>query len=254
MKRLFYVACCCAMLSLHVAHSARAAEITVFGAASLTDALQEIGKRYETRSGDRVRFSFAASSTLARQIEAGANANLFVSADEQWMDYLAERKLIVATSRVDLLGNRLVLIVPADSRVTVDVKPGFDLAGLLKDGRLATGDPAHVPVGKYAQEALTALGVWNVAEPKLARADSVRSALAFVERGEAPLGIVYATDAALTAKVRVAGMFPENSHKPVVYPMALVAGHASTSASAFYDFLRGDDAHAIFRKFGFSVK
>ena len=254
MKRLFYVLCCCGLLALHLANTARGAEITVFGAASLTDALQEIGKRYETRSGDRVRFSFAASSTLARQIEAGANANLLVSADEQWMDYLAERQLIVAASRVDLLGNRLVLIVPADSRVTVDVKPGFDLAGLLKGGRLATGDPDHVPVGKYAQEALTALGVWNVAEPKLVRADSVRSALAFVERGEAPFGIVYATDAALAIKVRVAGVFPENSHKPIVYPMALVAGRASTSARTFYDFLRGEDARAVFRKFGFSLK
>ena len=234
--------------------TAAAAELTVFGATSLTDALQEIGKLYQARSGDTLRFSFAASSTLARQIEAGANASLFVSADEEWMDYLAAKKLIVAASRVDLLGNRLVLIVPADRPDVIDIKPGFDLLAVLKDGKLATGDPAHVPVGKYAREALTALGVWPLADARLVRADSVREALLFVERKEAAAGIVYATDAAVAKKVRVAGTFPEASHKPVVYPMAIVAGQDTAAAQRLHAFLRGEEAAAVFKKFGFSLK
>ena len=254
MKRLISRFSCFALCLAFLSLAAAAAELTVFGAASLTDALQEIGKLYQARSGDILRFSFAASSTLARQIEAGANASLFVSADEQWMDYLAAKKLIVAASRVDLLGNRLVLVVPADRPDAIEIKPGFDLLAVVKDGKLATGDPAHVPVGKYAQEALTALGVWPLAEARLVRADSVRSALLFVERKEVAAGIVYATDAAVARKVRVAGTFPEASHRHVVYPMALVAGQDTAAAQRLHTFLRGEEAAAVFKRFGFSLK
>lgn len=232
---------------------ASAGEVTVYAAASLTNALQDVVKAWEPKSGHTAKSSFAASSTLARQIENGAPAGVFLSADEQWMDYLDQRKLIVPGSRGNLLGNRLVLVTPADAKATVDIKPGFDLAGLLGDGRLATGDPAHVPVGKYAQEALTQLGVWSVAEPRLARADSVRVALTYVERAEVPAGIVYETDAAISPKVRIAGVFPESSHKPIVYPVGLVAGATSDAAKSFHDFLKGPDAAAIFKRYGFTV-
>lgn len=234
--------------------TARADTLVVFAAASLTNALQDIGKSFEAQSGHAVKYSFAASSTLARQIESGAQAQLFLSADEQWMDYLAERKLIVANSRIPLLGNSLVLVTPADSKAAVTLGRGFDLAGLLGDGRLATGDPAHVPVGKYAQAALTHLGVWPVAEPRLVRADSVRAALVLVERGEVPAGIVYATDAALSARVRVAATFPADSHAPITYPAAIIAGQDTPAARAFHTYLRSDAAAAVFKRYGFSIK
>lgn len=233
---------------------ARADNLVVFAAASLTNAMQDIGKDFEARSGHKVKFSFAASSALAKQIEAGAQAQVYLSADEQWMDYLAERKLIVADTRVSLLGNSLVLVTPTDSAVNVDLKAGLDLAGMLGDGRLATGDPAHVPVGKYAKAALTHLGMWTAIEPKLVRADSVRAALVLVERGEVPMGIVYGTDAAVTPKVRVAGTFPADSHTPITYPAAIVAGQDTPVAREFYKWLKGDAAAAVFKRYGFSVK
>ena len=167
----------------------------MFAAASLTNALNEVGQAFEQKEKHTVRFSFASSSTLAKQIENGAPAHLFLSADLDWMDYLDQRKLIVDGSRVNLLGNRLVLIAPVSSPLKVDLKPGIDLAGLLSGGLLATGDPDHVPVGKYARQALEKLGAWKGIEGRIARADSVRAALALVERAECPLGIVYATDA-----------------------------------------------------------
>lgn len=241
------------LLTLHLG-VAQAEALTVFAAASLTNALQDIGKAFEAKSGHTVKFSFAASSALAKQIESGAPAGVFLSADEQWMDYLAERALIVADSRRTLLGNSLVLVVPADSKATVDIKPGFDLAGLLGDGRLATGDPAHVPVGKYAKAALTALGVWQIAEPRLVNADSVRAALVLVERGEVPLGIVYATDAAVTPKVRVAGSFPADSHPAITYPSAIIAGQDSAAARDFNAWLRSDTARSVFTRYGFTVR
>lgn len=238
-------------LQLPLAH---AADLVVFAAASLTNALQDIGRDFETRTGQKVKFSFAASSALARQIEAGAQAQVFLSADEQWMDYLAERRLLAAGSRSDLLGNRLVLVTPAENRSAVELKPGFNLAALLGDGRLATGDPAHVPVGKYAQAALTSLRVWNIAEPRLVRADSVRAALTLVERGEVPAGIVYITDAAVTPKVRIAGIFPPDSHPPIVYPAAIVAGQDTPAARDFLVWLRGESARSVFRRYGFALK
>jgi molybdate transport system substrate-binding protein len=242
-------------LALNLMGGAACADtLTVFAAASLTNALQDIGKAFETKTGHTIKFSFAASSALAKQIESGAPAGVFVSADEQWMDYLAERRLIVADSRHTLLGNSLVLVTPADSKATVVIKRDFDLAGLLGSGRLATGDPAHVPVGKYARAALASLGVWQIAEPRLVNADSVRAALVLVERGEVPLGIVYATDAAVTPKVRVAGTFPADSHPAITYPSAVVAGQDTAAARDFNAWLRGDDARSIFNRYGFTVK
>ena len=186
------------------------AEITVFAAASLTNALEEIGKGYEAAKGGKVKFSFAASSQLAKQLEAGAPAQVFISADEKWMDYAAGKDLIDKTSRKSPIGNKLVLIAPADSKLDkVEIAKGLDLAKLLgTDGRLAVGDPDHVPAGLYAKEAFQNLGVWQTIEPRLARADSVRGALTFVEKGETPLGVVYETDGKVSPKVKIVGAFP----------------------------------------------
>ncbi len=239
---------------LTVATAVRADELTVFAAASLTNAMEDLGKLYGEKTGETVRFSFAASSALARQVESGAPVAIFASADEPWMDYLAERNLIVPTTRISPIGNSLVLITPADSSLkAVDIKAGFDLAGLLGEGRLATGDPDHVPVGRYAQQALTTLGVWGTIEPRLARTDSVRSALALVERGEVPLGIVYATDAKQTPKVRVVGTFPADSHAPITYPMAIIAKTDTPAVRALFGFLTGPDAGPTYAKYGFSM-
>ena len=213
--RALFAACVLLMSSLIAPPAARAQEVTVFAAASLQNALEEIGTIYKQRTGHGAKYSFAASSALARQIEQGAPAAVFASADEQWMDYLQQRKLIVDATRKQLVGNSLVLVVPAGSNTQVDLKPGFDFAKVLgPDGRWVTGDPSNVPVGRYAQEALTSLGVWDFAQTRLVRAENVRVALAFVERGEAAAGIVYSTDAALTQKVRVAGTFPASSWNP----------------------------------------
>jgi molybdate transport system substrate-binding protein len=171
------------------------------------------------------------------------------------MDYLGERQMIETDSRVDLLGNRIVLIVPTDSAVrTVPIVPAFDLAGLIGDGRLAMGDPDHVPAGIYGKQALDALGVWSAVEARVARAKDVRAALALVERGEAPFGVVYATDAAISDKVRVVGVFPESSHPSIVYPVAVVAGKRSAAVNRFMDLLRSPDARGVFEKFGFTVR
>lgn len=239
-------------------HDVRADEndITVFGAASLTEAMTTIVERYERETGASIRLSFASSSTLARQIEAGAPAQIFGSAAEQWMDYLEERGLIVAGSRISPIGNRLVLVAPAESSLdTVALEPALDLDALLGvDGRLAVGDPAHVPAGIYAQQALEYLGLWQAAEARLARAESVRSALALVELGEAPLGIVYETDAALSDEVRIVGVFPEESHAPVSYPFAIIAGADTPEVMALYTYMTGEPGLAIFADFGFSPR
>jgi molybdate transport system substrate-binding protein len=227
--------------------------LLVFAAASLTDVLQELGPAYQQQSGRAVKFSFAASSALARQVESGARADVFVSADTDWMDYLQGRNLVDTASRVNLLGNRLVLIAPAGSPVQLTIAPGFALAAALgRDGRLSTGDPDAVPVGKYAKSALTSLGVWNQVADRLVRADNVRTALLFVERGEAPLGIVYATDAAIDSGVRVVDTFPATTHLPIVYPVARLAG-GDAAAAEFIAFLRGPAARAAFERYGFTV-
>jgi molybdate transport system substrate-binding protein len=226
------------------------ANLIVLGASSLTDALNEIGPAFTAKTHRGVTLSYAASSALARQIEAGAPADVFFSADTEWMDYLQTRKLIDPATRRIVLGNRLVLISPADSTVTVKIAPHFALAKLLGDGRLATGNPDSVPVGKYARSALTKLGVWSEVQDKIAAADNVRAALALVARGEAPLGIVYRTDALIEKKVRIVADFPANSHDPIIYPAATTA-RAQAGAADFVNFLSSPAAQAIFAKYGF---
>jgi molybdate transport system substrate-binding protein len=227
--------------------------VTVFAAASLTNSLNDIGKLFSKKTGYGFAAAYLSSSTLARQIENGAPANVFLSADEKWMDYLAKKKLIDPATRFNLLGNRLVLIAPSKSKIDkVDVSRGFDLKGLLAGGKLSMGDPAHVPAGIYGKQALQSLGVWKAVKDSVARAGDVRSALVLVERGEAPLGIVYATDAAITKKVRVVAVFPAASHEPIAYPAALVLGHETPAATSFLKFLKTDEARAVFRKYGFS--
>ena len=235
--------------------AAQAQELTVFAAASLTDAMKDVSALWAQAGHPAPRLSFGSSSTLARQIEQGAPANLFASADEKWMDYLAEKSLIVADTRKDLLGNDLVLVVPADHAQHVSIGPGFDLLGLLgPGGRLAVGDPAHVPVGIYAEQALKKLGLWDSVSARLARTDDVRSGLLLVERGEAPAGIVYATDASVSKGVMVAGIFPDSSHDPVSYPFALLKSGDTAEARALLAFLAGPQAHAVFMRRGFKVE
>ena len=229
---------------------AAAPDLIVLGASSLTDALNEIGPAFTAATHRGVKLSYAASSALARQIEAGAPADVFMSADTDWMDYLQTRALIDTGTRHNVLGNRLVLISPADSTVTLKIVPHFPLAKVLGDGRLATGNPDSVPVGKYARAALTNLGVWTEVQDKIAAADNVRAALALVARGEAPLGIVYRTDALLEKKVRIVADFPASSHDPIIYPVASTA-QAHAGAGDFVKFLLSPTAQAIFAKYGF---
>ncbi|KQR84244.1 molybdate ABC transporter substrate-binding protein [Sphingomonas sp. Leaf343] len=226
--------------------------LTVFAAASLTDAMQAVGRAYRKRTGQAVRFSFAASGTIARQIAAGAGADLFVSADERWMDELARGGRLQPGMRRDLLGGRLALVAPRASRVRLTIRPGFAIGAALDGGRLAIGQPDAVPAGRYAQTALTRLGVWQQVAGQLAPAADVRAALAFVARGEAPLGVVYESDAAAEPGVRIVGLFPAASHPAIVYPAAVVKG-AGPGAARFYRYLGGSEAQAIFRRFRFRV-
>jgi molybdate transport system substrate-binding protein len=208
--------------------------VTVFAAASTTNAVAEIGELFVDRKVGKFFASYASSSTLAKQIEQGAPADVFISANQKWMDYLEGKRVIDPSTRFDLLSNRIVLIVPADSAIgKVDLRPDFPLSTLLHDGRLAMGDPDHVPAGMYGKAALKALGVWDAVEAMVASAKDVRAALALVERGEAPLGVVYATDAAISDKVRVVALFPENTHPPILYPVAIVAGRGNPAARRF---------------------
>ena len=224
----------------------------MFSAASLSNALQELGDGFTKETEVPVKFSFAASSVLARQIESGAQADIFFAADLEWMDYLQSRNLIKKSSRRDVLGNKLVLIAPADSKIELKIAPNFPLAAALDGGRLATGDPDSVPVGRYARSALTSLGVWNDIQDRLVRAENVRSALMFVDRSEVPLGIVYETDALVDKKVRVVDVFPANSHLPITYPIALTSS-ARPPAAKFVDYLLSPAGDAVFRKYGFKT-
>lgn len=234
---------------------AKAQEVTVFAAASLTDALKDVSAAWAKTGHAPLRLSFGASSAMARQIEQGAPANLFASADLKWMDYLSGKNLIAADTRKNLLGNQLVLIVPATKPRQVAIAPGMDLVGMLgPDGRIATGDPAHVPVGLYAREALTKLGLWDAVMPRLARTEDVRAALLLVERGEAPFGIVYSTDAAASKAVSVAGIFPPDTHKPIVYPFAVTKPGDTPAAREVMTFMQGPVATSIFAKRGFKVE
>ena len=234
---------------------ARAQDVTVMAASSLTDAMKELGAAWVAKGNTMPRFSFGASSALARQIEQGAPADIFASADEPLADYLQQRDLLIAGTRSSPLGNALVLIAPANQPGDIAIGPGVDLLSRLgPGGRIATGDPASVPVGKYAEASLTALGIWDKVSPRLARAENVRAALLLVERGEAPLGIVYATDAAASKGVRIVGTFPENTHPPVSYPFALLKRGDTPAARALLAFLTGPEAAPVYKRLGFSVK
>jgi molybdate transport system substrate-binding protein len=232
---------------------ASADDFIVFAAASTKNAAEDIADLYAAEGRGTVTYSFAASSDLAKQIENGAPAALFISADTKWMDYLADRNLIVADSRQDLLGNKLVLIAPNDSSLSIDLAANAPLADALGDGKLAMGEPESVPAGRYGKAALESLGIWGQVEPKVARTKDVRAALALVERGEAAAGIVYSTDAAISKKVKVVAEFPADSHPKIVYPIALVAGRDDAAARDFYDFLKGPQARTVFLEYGFTV-
>lgn len=226
--------------------------ITVFAAASMKNALDDVNAAFLKASGIKAVVSYAASSALARQIEQGAPADIFASADLDWMDYSAQKKTIKEDTRVNLLGNRLVLIAPRDSKVDqIAIGPGFDLAGLAGQGRIATGDVQAVPVGKYAKAALEKFGIWTSVERKFAMTDNVRAALALVARSEAVLGIVYETDAKVEPGVKIVGVFPGDSHPAIVYPVAATAG-AKPEAAAYLAFLRSGVAKAVFEQYGFS--
>ena len=229
-------------------------EVVVFAAASLKSALDEAVASYHAATGKTAIVSYAASSALAKQIEQAAPADIFFSADLAWMDYLAERNLIVPDTRKTFLGNELVLVAPADSAATVALGPGLDLTPLLgADGRLAMANVDAVPAGKYGKAALAKLGGWNKVADRIVQADNVRAALAFVASGEAPFGIVYATDAGAEPAVKVIATFPADSHPPIVYPVALTAGSTNADARAFLDYLASDGARFAFVKHGFKV-
>lgn len=228
--------------------------VMVFAAASTTNAITKIGELFSKETHYQFVASFASSSTLAKQIESGAPANVYISANSKWMTFLDDRGLVEKESRCDILGNRIVFIAPKGSDLKIDIHPGFVLPAILSTEKIAMGDPEHVPAGIYGKQALTFLGVWDEIEPKIVRAKDVRTALVFVERGEAPLGIVYATDAAITDKVRVVGIFPEDSHPPITYQAAMVKENQTQAAQAFLAFLKSPGAKAIFQFYGFSTR
>jgi molybdate transport system substrate-binding protein len=230
---------------------AKAADVTVFAAASLKNALDTIVSGYEKRTGETISVSYAGSSTLARQIEQGAPADVFISADLDWMDYLQERNLIRPETRRDLLGNRIVLVAPKDTAKPVELASG-PLAGALAGGRLAIAATASVPAGRYGRAALEKLGLWQDVSGHLAEAENVRAALAFVSRGEAPLGLVYETDARADPKVAVVARFPETSHPPIVYPAALTKDAKDDKPKRFLEALRSADSARIFAHEGFT--
>lgn len=241
-------------VSMLISANARAAEITVAAAESLHESIDDIAKSFMAETGTLVKTTIAGSSQLAKQIETGAPVNVFISADKKWIDFLAEKKLIAQGSEVIVAGNALVLIMPADTAKTVEIDDKLDLASLLgANGKLATGEVKSVPAGRYAKEALETLKLWTRVEGKIAGTENVRAALALVERGEAPVGIVYATDALLSAKVKVAGVFPETSHTPIVYPAVVITAGDTPEAKAFIAYLKGAAAQAILKKYGFTT-
>lgn len=227
--------------------------VTVFAAASLKNALDNINAAWKDESGKEAAISYAGSSALARQIEEGAPADVFISADLDWMAYLSEKNLTQKDTEINLIGNRIVLIAPADSAAEIEIAPGFDLAGALGDERLAMANIDAVPAGKYGKAALTALGVWDAVEGKVAQAENVRAALALVSAGEAPFGIVYQTDAAADDAVKIVAIFPEDTHDPIIYPAALTAEANAADAGAFLDYLKTPKAKELFEAQGFTV-
>ena len=236
-----------------IAASAQDAKLVIFAAASLKDALDEANAAYQQEKGQETTTSYAASSTLAKQIEAGAPADIFISADLDWMDYLAKRNLLKVQTRVNLLGNRLVLIAPVNSPLKLAIGPNFPLAQALGNGRLAIAEPSGVPAGRYAKAALESLGVWASVADRLAPAENVRATLELVSRGEAPLGIVYQTDANSDKGVQTVGTFPDNTHPPIIYPTAVVAASTNPAAPGYVAFLKSPAVRPIFEKQGFTV-
>ena len=242
------------MMPLGISSSVKAADgVTVFAAASLKNALDDVVKAWEAAGNGAVRASYAASSALARQIEEGAPADIFISADLAWMDHVEKAGAIDPATRGNLLGNRIVLIAASNDAKAVNIGQGLDLAALLGDGRLAMGNVDAVPAGKYGKAALKSLGLWDGVADKLAQAENVRVALKYVATGEAPYGVVYQTDAASDPDVTIVGTFPEESHPPIIYPVAVLKTSASPQATAFLAFLAGDTARALFEKQGFTV-
>jgi len=251
-RRALLLAAIFALAAGHAVAADPARSIVVFGAASLTDALTEVGAAFTQETGIAIKPSFAASSVLARQIEAGAPADVFFPADEEWMDYLEKKQLLAPGSRHDVLANKLVLVAPSASTASVKITTGAQLVKAIGNARVATGDPDSVPVGKYAKAALTKLGAWEQIAPCLIPAENVRAALAYVARGEAAFGIVYLTDARVEKNVKLLDTFPESSHAPIQYPIALTA-KASPQARRFAQFVAGKRAATIFEKYGFSL-
>jgi molybdate transport system substrate-binding protein len=232
---------------------AQARNVLVFAAASLKNALDEVAAQWQREAGKKVVISYAASNTLIKQIEQGAPADIFISADLDWMDYGAQKNLIKPDTRSNLLGNRLVLVAPKDASLSVDIKPGFDLAALLRGGRLSMANVDAVPAGKYGKTALEKLGAWGGVKDKIAQADNVRAALLLVSRGEAPLGIVYQTDAAADPSVKIVGTFPESTHPPIIYPFALTKESGNPDAAAFLNYVKSPAARPAFEKQGFTI-
>jgi len=250
------ISVCVLMLSSSVFAEER---VLIFAAASLTNALTEVGDTFKVdpvANPTKIKpvFSFASSSTLARQIAQGAPAHIYLSANQKWMDYLVTQNAVAANTRVTLLSNSLVLIAPNSSAVNnIELSKQWDVTRAVNDSRIAVGDPDHVPAGRYAKQALTSLALWQQAIPLLARANNVRGALALVERGESPFGIVYATDAQVAKKVKTVATFPATSHKPIEYPVVMVNHNANSATTTFYQYLQTDTAQAIFEKYGFKV-
>ena len=252
-RRVLVAGLAAASLAFAAPASAQSGNLLVFAAASLKEALDSVAAQWRKETGKAAVISYAASSALARQIEQGAPAQIFISADLDWMDYLAGKTMIRPETRSNLLGNRIVLIAPKTSTATVNIEPGFPLASLLGGGRLAMGDVRAVPAGKYGKAALETLGVWDAVANRAVQAENVRVALILVARGEAPLGIVYRTDAAADPSVKVIGTFPEESHPPILYPVALTAGAAHPDAAAFLAYIRSAAARPHFAASGFSI-
>ncbi|WP_051958072.1 molybdate ABC transporter substrate-binding protein [Desulfobacter vibrioformis] len=233
---------------------AQAESIRIFAAASTTNAVGDIINAYTAETGKAVVPSFASSSTLAKQIDQGAPADMYLSANPKWMDFIEGKDLVEPGTRTNLLGNRITLIQPLSGELDIEISKDMDLAGILGDDKLAMGDPDHVPAGIYGRKALESLGLWESVSPKVARAKDVRAALALVERAEAPLGIVYATDAAISKKIKVVAVFPEHTHPPIIYPACIIKGKANDDAKAFFEFLKSPKAAEIFKTYGFSIR
>jgi molybdate transport system substrate-binding protein len=233
--------------------AAQGRDVLVFAAASLKNALDEIASQWQRQTGKKVAVSYAASNSLIKQIELGAPADIFISADIDWMDYGQQKNLVKPETRSNLLGNRIVLVGPKDSPVSMRIQPGFDLAAALKGGRLSMANVDAVPAGKYGKAALEKLGAWDGVKDRIAQAESVRAALLLVARGEAPLGIVYETDAASEPAVKVIGTFPEDTHPPIIYPIALTKGSTSQDAVDFMTYVRSPAARPAFERQGFTV-